>query len=241
MGARGVVHRNGVFDNGQLGAVGMQAHGEISAQGAHVAMHRAHAQRARVSGGVYGDFAFDQDDQALLCTVADIHHRGCIERQPRAVLQGKAAAFAGRSTHIGQPDGGVAVPCPGYPGQPHTEHQRLEHRTPSRPDLSCGKGVPCQRAMHAGKACLQLLQAPPSPTVQRSLVEPGLPLCPVFRAIRCCQKARMPVCRFAQGLALVGGAHSCASKANSRQRSVALAMYFVTELTDTPRRCATSG
>ncbi|MNE90826.1 hypothetical protein D3C80_1883740 [compost metagenome] len=63
--------------------------------------------------------------------------------------------------------------------------------------------------------------------VRRRVIHPGTQAC-------------VPLRRVTQRLALAGRVHNSASSANSRHCSVALAMYLVTELTETPKRTAIS-
>lgn len=89
------------------------------------------------------------------------------------------------------------------------------------------------------QTCLELLQLYPGPAIHGVRVTPYPPLCLGKCATRVAAKPRVPLGCLFQGLALTGGVHNCASKANSRQCSVAFAMYFVTELTETPSCSAT--
>ncbi len=77
------------------------------------------------------------------------------------------------------------------------------------------------------------------------LLMPGLPLLALAVGDVFIAQQGIPVCGHLQRLALLGGdgvAHekTSFSRLNSRQCSVALAMYFLTELTDTLSRAAMS-
>ncbi|MNJ45635.1 hypothetical protein D3C77_407410 [compost metagenome] len=84
------------------------------------------------------------------------------------------------------------------------------------------------------------LQALPGPLIDGVVLMPCLPLLAGCLAVWIGTKARVPLRRVTQRLALSDRGHASASSANSRQRSVALATYLVTELTETSRRLAIS-